>query len=105
MLFDPTILLEQPSRVLATVAIVIVGQSLAAFLIVRAFRYPLHTAAHISVAPARIGEFSFILAALGLSLGLLSPEGQNLILAGAIVSVTLNPLVFRIPDALRRRRA
>jgi CPA2 family monovalent cation:H+ antiporter-2 len=60
--------------------------------------------AHISVALARISEF-FILAALGSSLGLLSPEGRNLVLAGAIVAITLNPLVFRIPDALQRRRA
>jgi CPA2 family monovalent cation:H+ antiporter-2 len=105
MLFNPAILLDQPMRVLATVAIVVVGKSLAAFLIVLALRYALHTAAHISVVLAQIGEFSFILASLGLGLGLLSPEGQNLILAGAIVSITLNPLVFRIPDALQRSRA
>ncbi len=89
---------------LATVAIIIVGKSLAAFLIVLAFRHPLHTAIRISAALAQIGEFSFILAALGLGLGLLSPEGQNLILAGAIVSITLNPLVFRLADAIQRRQ-
>jgi len=103
MLFNPAVLVEQPVHVLATVGIVVVGKSLAAFLIVRAFRHPPRTAIRISAALAQIGEFSFILAALGVGLGLLSPEGQNLILAGAIVSIALNPLVFRLAEPERAR--
>lgn len=95
MLFDPGILIRQPLQVLAVVAIIVFGKSLAAFLLVLAFRYPLNTALTVSASLAQIGEFSFILAALGVSLGLLPMEGQSLILAGAIISITLNPLVFR----------
>ena len=91
-------------HVAAAVAIVIVSKSLAAFLIVLAFRHPLHTAIRISAALSQFGECSFMLAALGLDLGLLSPEGQNLILAGAIVTITLNPLVFQLADAIQRRQ-
>jgi CPA2 family monovalent cation:H+ antiporter-2 len=94
MLFDPTILLRQPLQVLAVLTIIVVGKSLAAFGIVLALGRPLSTALTVSAALAQIGEFSFILAALGLSLGLLSSEGQSLILAGALLSITLNPLVF-----------
>jgi CPA2 family monovalent cation:H+ antiporter-2 len=103
LLFNPAILIEHPLRVLITVLIVIIGKSVAAFLIVLAFRYPLHTAIRISASLAQIGEFSFILAALGLALGLLPYEGQNLILAGAIISISLNPLVFRLADVAQRR--
>jgi CPA2 family monovalent cation:H+ antiporter-2 len=95
MLFDPDVLLEEPLHVLATLAIVIVGKSLAAFLLVLAFRYPLNTALTVSASLAQIGEFSFILAALGVSLGLLPVEAQSLILAGAFISITLNPFVFK----------
>lgn len=105
MLFNPLILIERPLHVLVTVAIIMGGKSLAAFLIVLAFRHPLHTAIRISAALAQIGEFSFILATLGLGLGLLPPEGQNLIVAGAIFSITLNPLAFRLADAAQRRSA
>ena len=94
MLFDPLILLRHPGQVLIVLAIIIIGKSLAAFGIVLALGRPLSTAYTVSAALAQIGEFSFILAALGLSLGLLSLEAQNLILAGAILSITLNPLVF-----------
>jgi CPA2 family monovalent cation:H+ antiporter-2 len=94
MLFDPTILLREPLAVLAVVAVILVGKSLAAFLIVVAFRYPVRTALTVSASLAQIGEFSFILAGLGLSLGLLPEEGQDLILAGALLSITLNPLAF-----------
>jgi CPA2 family monovalent cation:H+ antiporter-2 len=76
-------------------AIIILGKSLAAFFLVLLFRYPLNTALTVSASLAQIGEFSFILAGLGLSLGLLPSEGQSLILAGAIISIALNPLVFR----------
>ncbi|SFN65242.1 YbaL family putative K(+) efflux transporter [Nitrosospira briensis] len=96
MLFDPDVLIEQPLHVLATLGIIIFGKSLAAFLLVLAFRYPLNTALTVSASLAQIGEFSFILAALGVSLGLLPLEAQSLILAGAFISITLNPLVFRV---------
>jgi CPA2 family monovalent cation:H+ antiporter-2 len=94
MLFDPAILMREPLRLLVVLAIVMVGKTLAAFLIVVAFRYPLNTALTVSASLAQIGEFSFILAGLGVSLGLLPVEGQNLILAGALLSIALNPLLF-----------
>lgn len=96
MLFDPNVLIDQPLRVVATLAIIIIGKSLAAFLLVLAFRYPLNTALTVSASLAQIGEFSFILAALGVSLGLLPVEAQSLILAGAFISITFNPLVFKV---------
>jgi len=95
MLFDPQVLVENPLQVIAVVGIIIVGKSLAAFLLVLLLRYPLNTALTVSASLAQIGEFSFILAALGLSLGLLPTEAQSLILAGAIISIALNPLIFR----------
>jgi monovalent cation:H+ antiporter-2, CPA2 family len=94
MLFDPSVLIHRPIEVLAVLAIVMVGKSLAAFFLVLLFRYPLNTALTVSASLAQIGEFSFILASLGVSLGLLPTEGQSLILAGAIISIALNPLVF-----------
>lgn len=100
MLFDPSVVIRQPLHVLTTVAIIVFGKSLAAFLIVLFFRYPARTALTVSASLAQIGEFSFILAGLGTALGLLSPEGQSLILAGALLSITLNPLVFRTIDPL-----
>ena len=106
MLFDPGILILQPLKVLAVVAVIVLGKSLAAFLIVLLFRYPLNTALTVSASLAQIGEFSFILAALGVSLKLLPNEGQSLILAGALISITLNPLVFAaLEPALRWIRA
>ena len=102
MLFDPAILLRQPLEVLAVVLIILVGKSVAALAIVLAFRYSLHTALTISASLAQIGEFSFILAALGVSLGLLPPEAQSLIVAGALLTITLNPFVFRTVDPLWR---
>jgi len=95
MLFDPEVLIREPLKALVVVAIIVFGKSLAAFLLVLAFRYPLNTALTVSASLAQIGEFSFILAGLGVSLGLLSAEGQSLILAGALVSIALNPLVFQ----------
>ncbi|GAB1342358.1 cation:proton antiporter domain-containing protein [Gemmatimonas sp.] len=100
MLFDPMILLRQPLELLAVVAIILIGKSLAAFGIVRMFGYSTHTALTISASLAQIGEFSFILAALGLSLGLLPVESQSLIVAGALLSITLNPFVFSAVDPL-----
>lgn len=96
MLFDPEVLIEQPFHVVATLGIIIIVKSLAAFLLVLAFRYPLNTALTVSASLAQIGEFSFILAGLGVSLGLLPVEAQSLILAGAFISITLNPLVFKL---------
>jgi CPA2 family monovalent cation:H+ antiporter-2 len=96
MLFDPTILVRRPLQVLAVVSIVMIGKSIAALAIVRAFGHPLHTSLTISASLAQIGEFSFILAALGVSLGLLPPEGQSLIVAGALLSITLNALLFKL---------
>jgi monovalent cation:H+ antiporter-2, CPA2 family len=100
MLFDPTILVEEPLAVLAVVAVIIFGKSLAAFIIVLAFGHSVATALIVSASLAQIGEFSFILAGLGLSLGLLPSEGKDLILAGALLSITLNPFIFAGSDKL-----
>ncbi|HVK93721.1 MAG TPA: cation:proton antiporter, partial [Noviherbaspirillum sp.] len=101
MLFDPGILVREPLLVLATVLIIVVGKSIAAFCIVLAFRHPLSTALTISASLAQIGEFSFILATLGTSLDLLSDTGRDLILGGAILSILINPLVFIGLDRLK----
>ena len=101
MLFDPKVLLTDPWHVLGVVAIIIVGKSLAAMGLVLAFRYPLNTAMTVAASLAQIGEFSFILAGLGLSLGLLPPEGMSLVLAGALISIALNPLLFTLIDPVR----
>jgi CPA2 family monovalent cation:H+ antiporter-2 len=103
MLFDPMILVRQPWQVLAVLGIIVLGKSLAAFAIVLALRRPLKTALIVSAGLAQIGEFSFILAALGMELHLLPSEGQHLILAGALLSITLNPLVFRLESVLVRQ--
>jgi CPA2 family monovalent cation:H+ antiporter-2 len=100
MLFDPRMLINDPLHILIVVGIIIIGKSLAAFAIVLAFRYPLNTALTVSASLAQIGEFSFILAGLGVTLKLLPVEGQNLILAGAVISIALNPLVFSLIDPL-----
>jgi CPA2 family monovalent cation:H+ antiporter-2 len=105
MLFDPLILQRQPLQVVAVLAIIVVGKSLAALGIVLALRYPLGTALTVSAALAQIGEFSFILAGMGVSLRLLPPEGYNLILAGALLSITLNPLVFHFVSRVQPVRA
>jgi CPA2 family monovalent cation:H+ antiporter-2 len=94
MLFDPMILVRHPWQVVMVLGIIIVGKSILAFALVLALRRPLTTALMVSAGLAQIGEFSFILAALGLDLGLISHEAQNLILAGALLSITLNPLLF-----------
>lgn len=102
MLFDPAILVAEPLRVLVVVAIILVGKTVAAFLLVLAFRYPVNTALTVAASLAQIGEFSFILAGLGVALGALPAEGQNLILAGALLSIAVNPLVFRAIGPLQR---
>ena len=94
MLFEPNVLIDEPLRVLAVVGIIVIGKGLAAAALVLAFRYPLNTALTVAASLAQIGEFSFILAGLGLALGLLPQEGMSLVLAGALISIALNPLVF-----------
>jgi CPA2 family monovalent cation:H+ antiporter-2 len=94
MLFDPRVLVDQPFRLLAVTAIIMVGKTVAAIGLVLAFRYPLNTALTVGASLAQIGEFSFILAGLGVTLGLLPVEGRSLILAAALVSISLNSLVF-----------
>jgi CPA2 family monovalent cation:H+ antiporter-2 len=101
MLFNPAILLEQPLLVLATVLIIVLGKSLAALAIVLLLRKPLSTALTVAVSLAQIGEFSFILAGLGVSLQLLPEMGLDLILAGAIIAILLNPLLFKLLDRLQ----
>ncbi len=102
MLFDPAILTEKPLQVLAVVAIIVVGKSFAAFGLVLFFRYPLNTALTVSASLAQIGEFSFILGGLGAALGLLPKEGMSLILAGALISISLNHLVFQTIEPAQR---
>ena len=101
MLFDPSILVREPWLILATLFIIVIGKSLAAFVIVLAFRHPLGTALTISASLAQIGEFSFILASLGSSLDLLSDTRRDLILSGAILSILMNPLLFAGLDRLK----
>ncbi|MBN9247206.1 MAG: Kef family K(+) transporter [Hyphomicrobium sp.] len=105
MLFDPAILLRDPLAVVTTLTIVIVGKSVAAYGIVRAFGYPATTALTISVSLAQIGEFSFILAGLGVTLGVLPDLGRELVLAGAIGSIMLNPLLFFVLDRYEEKLA
>jgi CPA2 family monovalent cation:H+ antiporter-2 len=94
MLFDPVVLLEHPGKVLTVVAIVMLGKTVVTIAIVLAAGYPLATALTVGAALAQIGEFSFILASLGLVLGVLPPEGQSLILVAAVISIALNPLLL-----------
>ncbi len=105
MLFDPRILIEQPLPVLATFLTITVGKSVASFLIVRAFGHPNSTALTISASLAQIGEFSFILAGLGVGLKLLPPEGRDLVLAGAILSIIANPVLFVVLGRWQQARA
>ena len=102
MLFDPMVLVTQPLQVLSVVAIIVVGKSLAAAAIVLLFRYPLNTALTVSASLAQIGEFSFILIALGASLNLMPPAAQSLVVAGALISIAVNPFVFKAVQPLQR---
>ena len=94
MLFDPQILVNEPAKLLAILAIVMIGTPLVATALVLLFRYPLNTALTVGASMSQIGEFSFILAGLGVSLGLMSAQGQSLIVAAAIISIAANPLLF-----------
>jgi CPA2 family monovalent cation:H+ antiporter-2 len=100
MLFDPGILLRAPGPLIATLAIILIGKSVAAWLIMRAFGRSQTAALTISASLAQIGEFSFILAGLGTALGILPAQGRDLILAGAILSILLNPVVFALAERL-----
>jgi monovalent cation:H+ antiporter-2, CPA2 family len=102
MLFDPQIVIREPLHLLGTTTVIMIGKTMAAVGLVVAFRYPLNTALTVGASLAQIGEFSFILAALGVSLGLLPPEGQSLVLAGALLSISLNPLVFAAIEPVQR---
>lgn len=102
MLFEPNVLVEMPMHVLATVAIIVFGKSIAAMALVLVLGYPLRTALVVSASLAQIGEFSFILGGLGVALGILPKEGLSLILAGALISIALNPLVFSAIDPAQR---
>ncbi len=102
MLFDPRVVVDEPLRVLTVLAIIVVGKSIAAALLVLLMRYPLNTALTVSASLAQIGEFSFILAALGATLGMLPDEGRSLILAGALISIAFNPLVFAAIEPLQQ---
>ena len=95
MLLDPGVLLAAPAMMAATLGVIMIGKPLAAFAIVRAMRYPFKTALSVSVALAQIGEFSFIVATLGNELGILSTDATNTLVGAAIVSITLNPVLFR----------
>uniref|UniRef100_UPI001359DB77 cation:proton antiporter domain-containing protein n=1 Tax=Geminicoccus flavidas TaxID=2506407 RepID=UPI001359DB77 len=103
MLFDPFVLVEEPLKVLAVFLVITLGKSLAAFAIVQLLGFPVGTALTVSASLAQIGEFSFILAGLGIGMGLLPEEGQDLILAGALLSITLNSVCFIAVDWLREQ--
>ncbi|MFS8147024.1 cation:proton antiporter [Rhizobium sp. BR 249] len=102
MLFDPSILVRQPLAVIGALALVILGKAIITFAIVLLLRYPIGMGLTLAGGLAQIGEFSFILAGLGVSLGLLPHEGQDLILAAAILSITLNPIVIFATDGLKK---
>jgi CPA2 family monovalent cation:H+ antiporter-2 len=102
MLFDPAVLWQQPFKVLAVVAIILVGKTLAAIGLVLLFRYPLNTALTVGASLAQIGEFSFILAGMGVALNLMPVEGQSLVLAGALISIALNSALFAAIEPVQR---
>ncbi len=102
MLFDPGVIWTQPMKLLAVVAIIMIGKTLAAIALVLLFRYPLNTALTVGASLAQIGEFSFILAGLGVALGLLPVEGQSLVLAGALICIAANSAIFAAIEPLQR---
>jgi CPA2 family monovalent cation:H+ antiporter-2 len=102
MLFDPTVLVRRPVEVLIVLAIIMIAKTLVTIALVLAFRYPLNTALTVGAGLAQIGEFSFILAGLGVTYGLLPREGQSLILAGALISIAFNPALFAAVEPMQR---
>ncbi len=105
MLLDPAVFVEQPVAVVATIAIIVAGKSVAAYFIVRAFGHGRSTAFTVSASLAQIGEFSFILIGIGIGLGMVPKESRDLVLAGAIVSIVLNPLIFSFLERLAQEKA
>jgi len=103
MLFDPSILVRRPLEILMLVAIIVLAKSAAAFLIVLVCRYPLSTAVIVAASLAQIGEFSFMLGELGIALGLLTADGQSLIVAGALISIVLNSFLVHGAAGAERR--
>ena len=103
MLFDPTILVREPGKVLAALALIVFGKSLIAFAVVLLLRYPVGTGLVVSASLAQVGEFSFILIALGISANLVTGEGRDLVVAGSLFSIMLNPLVFYAVGIVQRR--
>jgi CPA2 family monovalent cation:H+ antiporter-2 len=103
MLLDPSTLLEMPLAIAAVVFLVVVAKAITKFAIIALFGYPVRVAVTVGAGLAQIGEFSFILGTLGLSLGLLPQEGFQLIVAGALLSIALNPLLFHFVDPLEKR--
>jgi len=104
MLIDPSFLVDEFGRILAVLTVIIVGKALVALLLVRVLGGPLATGLTVAAGLSQVGEFSFILAEMGRGLDLLPEEGQNLILAGALLSITLNPLLFRAAEMVSARR-
>jgi len=102
MLFDPAVVWQQPVKLLAVVLIIMLGKTLAAIALVLLFRYPLNTALTVGASLAQIGEFSFILAGMGVALGLMPTEGQSLVLAGALISIAANSALFTVVEPVRR---
>lgn len=102
MLFDPTVVWQQPVKLLAVVLIIMLGKTVAAIALVLLFRYPLNTALTVGASLAQIGEFSFILAGMGVALGLMPTEGQSLVLAGALISIAANSALFTVVEPVRR---
>jgi CPA2 family monovalent cation:H+ antiporter-2 len=102
MLFDPAVIWEEPVKLLVVVGIIMVGKTIAAVALVLLFRYPLTTALTVGASLAQIGEFSFILAGLGVALKLMPAQGQSLVLAGALISIALNSGMFAAMEPLRQ---
>ena len=103
MLFDPMTLVREPLGVVAVVAIIVLGKSLAALAITTLYKLPLRTGLMIAVALAQVGEFSFVLAGMGVHLNLMTAETYSLILASALISIALNPFLFRVGEVIAHR--
>jgi CPA2 family monovalent cation:H+ antiporter-2 len=102
MLFDPTQLLENAGLMAATIGVIVIGKSLAAYVVIRLLRHPVGTAVAVAVVLSQIGEFSFILAALGRQLGILPEQAQQILVGSSIITITLNPLFFRLAQPFAR---
>jgi CPA2 family monovalent cation:H+ antiporter-2 len=105
MLLDPSFLVQEPMAVVLVTLLVVVAKAAAAFVIVALLRRPVRVGLTVAAGLAQVGEFSFILATLGLSLGLIPDDAFQLVVAAALVSITLNPFVFRLVEPVERRIA